>query len=294
MLGNIVPLWEIMLAAMKLGAVVIPASTLLQPADLADRVLRGNVRHVIAEVGQLSKFAEVPGDWTPRRRPAHAVRLVLLRRAHRRSRLAPLRGIADRAGRVRAGRAHPRERPAAALLHLGDDLAAEAGRPHPRQLPGRPPVHHVLDRHQARRRAPQHLLARLGEARLVEPVRPVERAGHDPHTQPAAVQRRRGCSRRSATAASARSARRRPCGGCSSRPTCPRPTPARCASASRRASRSTPRSSTRSARPGASPCGTASARRRRPRRSATRPASRSSPARWAARCPATRSSSSTR
>ena len=65
MLGNIVPLWEVMLAAIKLGAVVIPASTLLQPADLADRVERGNVKHVIAEVGQLGKFADVPGDWTP-------------------------------------------------------------------------------------------------------------------------------------------------------------------------------------------------------------------------------------
>ena len=64
MLGNIVPLWEIMLAAIKLGAVMIPASTLLQPADLADRVLRGEVRHVIAEVPQVVKFAEVPGDWT--------------------------------------------------------------------------------------------------------------------------------------------------------------------------------------------------------------------------------------
>ena len=31
MLGNVVPLWEVMLAAMKLGAVVIPASTLLTP-----------------------------------------------------------------------------------------------------------------------------------------------------------------------------------------------------------------------------------------------------------------------
>src|SRR6201995_3251027 len=38
MLGNIVPLWEVMLAAIKLGAIVIPASTLLQPADLEDRV----------------------------------------------------------------------------------------------------------------------------------------------------------------------------------------------------------------------------------------------------------------
>jgi acetyl-CoA synthetase len=64
MLGNIVPLWEVMLAAMKLGAVIIPASTLLQPADLADRVSRGDVRHVVAQVGQVAKFADVAGDWT--------------------------------------------------------------------------------------------------------------------------------------------------------------------------------------------------------------------------------------
>jgi len=64
MLGNIVPLWEIMLAAMKLGAVIIPASTLLQPADLTDRITRGHVKHVIAEGNQIAKFAEVPGDWT--------------------------------------------------------------------------------------------------------------------------------------------------------------------------------------------------------------------------------------
>ena len=64
MLGNIVPLWEIMLAAMKLGAVVIPASTLLQAADLQDRVTRGAVRHVITESAHVSKFAGVSGDWT--------------------------------------------------------------------------------------------------------------------------------------------------------------------------------------------------------------------------------------
>ena len=43
MLGNVAPLWETMLAAMKLGAVVIPATTLLAPADLADRVGRGHL-----------------------------------------------------------------------------------------------------------------------------------------------------------------------------------------------------------------------------------------------------------
>src|SRR5580700_12110486 len=46
MLGNVVPLWEVMLAAIKLGAVIIPASTLLQPADLAHRLSRGDVRDV--------------------------------------------------------------------------------------------------------------------------------------------------------------------------------------------------------------------------------------------------------
>ena len=62
MLGNVVPLWEVMLAAIKLGALVIPASTLLQADDLADRVERGNVRHVVP--GHAPKFADIPGDWT--------------------------------------------------------------------------------------------------------------------------------------------------------------------------------------------------------------------------------------
>jgi len=64
MLGNIAPLWEIILAAMKLGVVIIPASTLLGPEDLADRVARGDVRHVITEYGHTPRFADVGGDWT--------------------------------------------------------------------------------------------------------------------------------------------------------------------------------------------------------------------------------------
>ena len=63
-LGNVIPLWEIMLAAIKLGAVVIPATTLLGPRDLADRVERGHVRHVVAASGDTEKFAQVHGDWT--------------------------------------------------------------------------------------------------------------------------------------------------------------------------------------------------------------------------------------
>jgi len=56
MLGNVVPLWEAMLGAMKLGAVVIPASTLLTPVDLKDRFERGRVRHVIASAADAPKF----------------------------------------------------------------------------------------------------------------------------------------------------------------------------------------------------------------------------------------------
>src|ERR1700733_988386 len=64
MLGNVAPLWEVILAAMKLGAVIIPASTLLQPADLADRLVRGSVRHVVADAVSAAKFAGLAGDWT--------------------------------------------------------------------------------------------------------------------------------------------------------------------------------------------------------------------------------------
>jgi acetyl-CoA synthetase len=64
MLGNVVPLWESMLAAMKLGAVVIPATTLLTRDDLIDRFERGRARHVITSADNAGKFAEVPGDYT--------------------------------------------------------------------------------------------------------------------------------------------------------------------------------------------------------------------------------------
>ena len=47
MLGNIPPLWETMLAMMKLGAVIIPATTLLTADDLTDRIVRGRVKHIV-------------------------------------------------------------------------------------------------------------------------------------------------------------------------------------------------------------------------------------------------------
>jgi acetyl-CoA synthetase len=64
MLGNELPLWELMLAAIKLGAVLIPASTLLTTEDLRDRLDRGGVRHVAAASVHAGKFASLPGDFT--------------------------------------------------------------------------------------------------------------------------------------------------------------------------------------------------------------------------------------
>ena len=77
MLGNSVPIWEVMLAAMKVGAVIIPATSLLTPEDLRDRLERGQVKHVITDpvgaeklrafdggYGKIVVGEKVPG-WTP-------------------------------------------------------------------------------------------------------------------------------------------------------------------------------------------------------------------------------------
>lgn len=56
LLGNVAPLWETMLAAMKLGIVVIPATTLLTADELRDRLERGRARAVVAAQDQVAKF----------------------------------------------------------------------------------------------------------------------------------------------------------------------------------------------------------------------------------------------
>jgi acetyl-CoA synthetase len=62
LLGNVVPLWETMLAAMKLGVVVIPATTLLTADELRDRLDRGRARAVVATQDQVAKFAGLGDD----------------------------------------------------------------------------------------------------------------------------------------------------------------------------------------------------------------------------------------
>ncbi len=77
MLGNIAPLWETMLAAMKLGAVIIPSTLMLTAEDVADRIRRARVRHVIVSEAEIAKFKDVapevqrictgtaPAGWLP-------------------------------------------------------------------------------------------------------------------------------------------------------------------------------------------------------------------------------------
>ncbi len=62
LLGNVVPLWETMLAAMKLGVIVIPATTLLTADELRDRLDRGKAKVVVATQDQVAKFEGLGED----------------------------------------------------------------------------------------------------------------------------------------------------------------------------------------------------------------------------------------
>ena len=64
MMPNEVALWETMLACMKLGAVIVPTTTLVAADDLADRFDRGAVRHVVVSAPATAKFDPFPGDYT--------------------------------------------------------------------------------------------------------------------------------------------------------------------------------------------------------------------------------------
>jgi acetyl-CoA synthetase len=56
MLTNVQPLWETMLAAIKLGAVLIPATTQLTEADIDDRIERGGARHMVTDADGAKKL----------------------------------------------------------------------------------------------------------------------------------------------------------------------------------------------------------------------------------------------
>jgi len=63
-LGNEVALWEVMLAAIKLGVVLIPTTGLLARDDLRDRITRGAVRHVVTSSANAPKIDALGGAFT--------------------------------------------------------------------------------------------------------------------------------------------------------------------------------------------------------------------------------------
>ena len=202
MLGNVAPLWETMLAVMKLGAVVIPAATLLTPADLADRFARGRARHVVAAAGDTAKFESFKQELT---------RIAVGDAPAGWERYDDL--LTSSAG-VHAGRGDRRRRSDAALFHVRHHGEAQARAAFASLLSDRPSRDHVRARPDARRRASQRRLAGMGEARLELVLLAVERRRDGVRLQPAALRRQGAARRHRIEQASPRCARRRRCGAC--------------------------------------------------------------------------------
>jgi acetyl-CoA synthetase len=61
MLPNCTALWETMLATIRLGAVIIPATTLLESEDLRDRLERGEVKAIVTLAALAGRFGGLRG-----------------------------------------------------------------------------------------------------------------------------------------------------------------------------------------------------------------------------------------
>jgi acetyl-CoA synthetase len=55
-LGNVAPLFETLLACIRVGAVMIPSTTQLTASDIEDRVTRGRVHHVVTDAEGAAKL----------------------------------------------------------------------------------------------------------------------------------------------------------------------------------------------------------------------------------------------
>ena len=64
MIDNQIAVWEALLAVIKIGAVVIPTYTTISAADLADRMERGQVAHVITAGHLTDQFTAFPAGLT--------------------------------------------------------------------------------------------------------------------------------------------------------------------------------------------------------------------------------------
>ena len=61
---NVRQLWEVILALMKLGAVINPATILLTEGDVKDRFERGQMRHAVVDAPLTGRFANLAGNYT--------------------------------------------------------------------------------------------------------------------------------------------------------------------------------------------------------------------------------------
>jgi len=61
MLPNCTALWETMLATIRSGAVIIPATTLLEREDLRDRLGRGQVKAIVTQSALTARFGTLEG-----------------------------------------------------------------------------------------------------------------------------------------------------------------------------------------------------------------------------------------
>ena len=231
LLGNVVPLWETMLAAIKLGVVVIPATTLLTPDELRDRLDRGRAKAVVASQDQVAKFASLGADgscasWSALRRSMKA--------GCRSSRSATFPENFAPDGPTNA------DDPMLLYFTSGTTAKPKLVRHSQRSYPvgGLSTMYWLGPA--AGRRPSEHLLAGLGQARLELLLRAVECRAPPCSWSTSRASMPRACSRPSAAAASPRCARRRRCGGCSSRRSC-RASRSACARSAAPASRSIPK-----------------------------------------------------
>ena len=193
LLGNVVPLWETMLAAMKLGVVVIPATTLLTPDELQDRLDRGRARpwwrhRIRSPSSQTSAPTSSSISWSARRR---------------REGWLPFEQSAESPEAFTPDGSTNADDPLLLYFTSGTTAKPKLVRAQPAQLSGRrlstmywlglqPGDVHL-----------EHLLAGLGQACLELLLRALECRGDGLRRQPAAL-RGQACSPPSAAAASPR------------------------------------------------------------------------------------------
>jgi hypothetical protein len=150
MLPNRVELFETILGAMKVGCVIIPASTMLTSDDVKDRMTRGQVRCVIADEQMVPTIENA----IPKGKEIVKINLG-----------GELKGWVP-FSEIDSEPAH--------LLHLGHNRQTETRPSYIRQLPDRASEYNVLDWHQTGRRSLQHQRSRVGEACVEQYLRSLE------------------------------------------------------------------------------------------------------------------------